>query len=224
MSWCVEVGASYGGECNPTDSLVRDGWNALLIEADRGKYDELSGRYAAFPNTKCHHGKITPYNAVGLLREHRVPTDFELLVLDIDCYDYEVLDALLTLGYRPKKICAEINEKIPLPIQFKVLYGPGVAWDVGHFYGMSPASFNELCKRHGYGIVSADANNMLAEDGGSDAFDDAYHAWVLPYAKAANFNQDVVHWHDLPTADAIEAIKKFYAEKGKGEELYTLCA
>jgi hypothetical protein len=62
---------------------------------------------------------VTPNNVVSLLLANDTPKEFAFLNLDLDGYDYFVLEQILT-HYRPKLICKEINEKIPPPIKFSV--------------------------------------------------------------------------------------------------------
>jgi hypothetical protein len=68
---------------------------------------------------------------------------------DIDSYDYYLLSEILTL-YRPQLICTEINEKIPTPIKFKVMYSHKPKYDhtrVGnYFFGMSISALGDIVK------------------------------------------------------------------------------
>jgi hypothetical protein len=88
------------------------------------------------------------------------PEDFGVLTIDIDGYDYFVLDALLAV-YRPVLVCAETNEKIPPPLRFTVLYSDQYSWDVSHFYGQSISQVGVHCERDGYAIVELEYNNVF---------------------------------------------------------------
>jgi hypothetical protein len=103
---------------------------------------------------------VTPLNVLDLLSAYEVPKDFEFLNLDIDGYDYFVLEQMLET-YRPKLICAEINEKIPPPIKFTVRWNPSYSWAADHFYGQSISQLEALATRHRYAIIELHYNNVF---------------------------------------------------------------
>jgi hypothetical protein len=103
---------------------------------------------------------VTPDNVVQTLRGHGTPADFAFLNLDIDGYDHFVLAALLE-EFRPALICAEINESIPPPVKFTVLYDPAYVWAEDHFYGQSLSKLDELAGACGYALVELDYNNAF---------------------------------------------------------------
>jgi len=72
--------------------------------------------------------------------------------IDIDGYDYFVLDELLS-AFRPAIICAEINEVIPPPIKFTVKWHPSYVWGENHFFGQSICQLNLLCEKYDYALV-----------------------------------------------------------------------
>jgi len=88
------------------------------------------------------------------------PRDFALLNLDIDGYDFFVLDELLS-DFRPSLICVEINENIPPPVQFTVKYDTNHVWVGDHFHGQSISKCYELCKKYDYEIVELHYNNLF---------------------------------------------------------------
>ena len=50
-----------------------------------------------------------PDNIVQLFREFRVKTHFDLLSVDMDSYDWFMLERILEAGYKPRVIVVEIN-------------------------------------------------------------------------------------------------------------------
>jgi hypothetical protein len=95
-----------------------------------------------------------------LLAAAQTPAEFAFLSLDIDGFDYFVLESILS-QYRPALICAEINEKIPPPIRFTVLYSDDYEWDLSLFYGQSIAQLDVLRARHDYALVQLEYNNAF---------------------------------------------------------------
>ena len=50
-----------------------------------------------------------PDNIVQLFREFQVKTHFDLLSVDMDSYDWFILERILEAGYKPRVIVVEIN-------------------------------------------------------------------------------------------------------------------
>lgn len=80
--------------------------------------------------------------------------------LDRDGYDYFVLEAILQ-KFRPSSIITEVNEKIPPPLEFTVLFDEEYSWDVNHFFGQSISQLKKLCDLHNYTIVNLEYNNAF---------------------------------------------------------------
>jgi hypothetical protein len=119
--WCVEFGAWDGVYLSNTFALVERGWNAIYIEGDVEKFQDLLG-------TAAKHPRIVPLNQFvsrnkgdahcldQLLQGTPIPQDFDLLSIDIDSYDLEIWETLS--HYQPKIVVIEINSSVP----------PGIVW------------------------------------------------------------------------------------------------
>ena len=125
--YCVDIAASDGITMSNTLFLYKENWGGIAVEYNSGKFAKLSNSYKRFENVNLIKTKITPDNVVYVLKSCLAPKNFTFLNLDIDGYDYYVLDKLLS-KYRPMLICAEINEKIPPPIKFTVKYNMNYFW------------------------------------------------------------------------------------------------
>lgn len=84
--------------------------------------------------------------------------------LDIDSYDLFVLEAIFEGGFRPRLVSMEINEKIPPPLDFTVLFDEEHFWLGDHFYGCSLVAANNLMARHDYGLFELKLNNAIFVD------------------------------------------------------------
>lgn len=155
----VDIGAGDGIKGSNTYALFRAGWHGLGVEGDENRARRLARAYKNFEGVAAVRSQVTPANVVQLLRSHGVETDFGVLSLDIDSYDYWVLDALLA-SFRPRLVVTEINEKIPPPVKFVVKYDPDFRLQ-HHFFGYSIASLEELCARHGYALIALEYNNAF---------------------------------------------------------------
>lgn len=156
----VDIGAGDGATKSNTAKLAKNGWNGLDLEASTKSAEEFSKLYKEYPLVKFHLGKVTPLNVNQLLKAYNIPKDFGVLSLDIDGYDYFVLEALLQ-EHRPSIIITEINEKIPPPLEFTVLFDEKHSWEYNHFYGQSICKLKKLCDEHNYAIVHLEYNNAF---------------------------------------------------------------
>lgn len=149
---CVDIAASDGVNQSNTLFLYERGWTGLAVECESDKFAILASYYRRFPGVNLYRGKVFPHNVVSLLQACQLPKNFSFLNLDIDSYDYFVLNELLSV-YRPQLICAEINENVPPPIRFSVKYASDQAWAGDHFFGQSLSQLYLLCKKYKYCIV-----------------------------------------------------------------------
>lgn len=155
----VDVGASDGIEMSNTYFLAQNNWNGLCVEYNPIKYESLINNYKEFHNIRYSNRKVTPNTILDILTNN-TPNIFDFLNLDIDGYDYHILDKLLT-KYTPKIICTEINEKIPPPIKFTVSYSDTYTWNDAPFFGQSIEMVQDLCNNHNYSIVNVEYNNVF---------------------------------------------------------------
>lgn len=150
---CVDIGAYDGLNYSHTFPFFQQGWTGLAGECDPSRFSRLAHIYRMFEDVSLSRQKITPGKVCALLNSAGIPQNFELLSIDIDSYDYYVLEALLS-KYRPTVICAEINEVIPPPVRFSVNYDIDFSFSLNdRFYGQSLAMLDVLCQRHNYVMV-----------------------------------------------------------------------
>jgi hypothetical protein len=148
--WCVEFGAWDGLTITNTRNLIESqGYSAVLIEADRRKFQNLQKNYSQMDKV------ITIGQFVGFTEEDNldhilsatpIPLDFDLLSIDIDGNDYYVWQSIVK--YRPKVIVIEFNPTIPTNIKFVQPSNPSTK------QGASLLSLVELAKEKGYELVS----------------------------------------------------------------------
>lgn len=158
--FCVDIGASDGVSMSNTCLLFSNGYKGLAVEYDSGNFSRLASAYKNFKEVNLSKCKVTPRNVVDLLNGNLVPKQFAFLNLDIDSYDYFVLDEILG-SFRPSLVCVEINEKIPPPLKFTVLYDPNHTWEGDHFYGCSISQLHLLCIKHNYALAYLHYNNAF---------------------------------------------------------------
>lgn len=223
---CVDIGAFDGVNHSNTFALMQAGWSGLQVEYDRNRFASLAHTYRAFEQASLARLKVTPDNVCALLQSHGIPTDFDFLSLDIDSYDYYVLEALLG-QYRPTLIMAEVNEVIPLPVKFAVKYDPELSFDVStRFYGQSLAQLQSLCARYDYAVLDMYYMDVFMIDaryveGGAPNLTEIYQRGFLsrprpPYY--ADYPFDVEALLQASPEQAVELVKQgFSAYSGRFE-------
>ena len=151
-NWCVEFGAWDGKHLSNTFTLVERGWNAIYIEGETDRYNDLLITTKEYP-------KIIPVNAFvarftsdpssldAILSKTNIPSDFVLLSIDIDSYDCEVWESLK--NYKPMVVVIEINSSVP----------PGIVWR--HTRNTPLNTFTATCNvgtKKGYTLVCHTGN------------------------------------------------------------------
>lgn len=218
----VDIGAGDGVKSSNTYALFRRGWSGLSIEGDRDRAFRLAQHYRGFEGVKALSARVTPSNVGGILRAHSIERDFSLLSLDIDSYDYWVLDALLG-EFRPRLVVSEINEKIPPPIKLSVKFAPDFQMS-HHFYGYSIACLEDLCARHSYALVGLEYNNVFlapTETPGINALTPA-EAYRIGYLERPDRrrrfpqNADMEALYSMSPTAALSFLEEFYTRR-RGE-------
>lgn len=218
--FCVDIAASNGVSYSSTLPLFRRGWTGLAVELNSRQFSQLAYVYSSFKGVALANVKVTPVNVAALLSAHSIPSEFELLNLDIDSYDLRVLVAILENGYRPKVITMEINEKIPPGVAFEVVYHEDLQWREDHFYGCSITAAHRELAQQGYKLVDLTFCNALfipVELGSNLEEIDPCLAYVEGYRNAPGrkelfpWNTTVEHWQSLTPKFLVEEIKNFFA-------------
>lgn len=159
MNWCVEFGAWDGVFNSNTFNLIKNhNYKAVLIEGSQTKFKDLQANMKAFPVSTLNHfvGFSSDTKLDALLANTEIPTDFDLLVVDIDGNDYHVWKDVQ--AYRPKLVVVEYNPTIPDEVEFIQEKENHLNW------GSSLLSITQLAKTKGYELVTTTLNNAFYVD------------------------------------------------------------
>ncbi len=116
---CCEFGAWDGKFLSNTCNLITNhNYEAILIEADKKKFDELN---VNFPDKKIIKiNKFVNFSGKNsldnILENNSFNKDFDFLSIDIDGCDYWIFESLSK--FTPKIICIEFNPSIPNTVEF----------------------------------------------------------------------------------------------------------
>lgn len=110
--WCCEFGAWDGKHLSNTYNLIKNkNWKSVLIESDEQKFKNLQTTQSEHPdNIIAVHSMVHYLPGVGetlddILSKTAIPTDFEVLSIDVDGPDYHIWKSLEK--YKPKIVIIE---------------------------------------------------------------------------------------------------------------------
>lgn len=215
--FCIDIAAGNGQTMSNTLFLFEQGWSGLSVEMDGDLFKSLAALHAAFPGSTLFRARVNPNNVGTFLHAADTPAQPGFLSLDIDGYDFEVLDAIMC-NYQPALICAEINEKIPPPLRFTVKYSPAYVWAGDHFYGQSICQLELLCARYNYSIVELEYNNaFLMPSGTAPRNLSAEDAYRIGYYERPDrrqrfpWNEDMEPLQLLEPAAAVDYVTRVFS-------------
>jgi hypothetical protein len=155
--YCVEFGAwdgKYLSNCHTL--LTAGGWGGAMIEANAGKFAELTETYRGFPAVKTINRLVDfegPNSLDAILVEAGAPRSFGLLSIDVDGNDYHIWNSLS--AFTPELVVIEFNPTIPND----VLFVQDASFDVNH--GASLLALVVLGKEKGYELAATTQTNGL---------------------------------------------------------------
>lgn len=139
--FCVEFRAHDGNAGSNTKLFRLQGWGALLLD-----------RTFEIPSLSLYKEYVTAENINKLFEKYNVPSEFNLLSIDIDYNDFYVWKAI-DEKYRPAVVVIEFNGT-HLPTEDKVVkYHPFYSGDGTNYYGASILAFYRLGRSKGYSLI-----------------------------------------------------------------------
>lgn len=202
----VEIGSntddSHIGipENNSTNLIMYHGWNGLIIDADKTAVDTTIHFFARSKNTKHNHWQdrkskkndesnyicpmvkhkyITSENINSYLAENKIPSEIDLLSIDIDGMDYHVWKAMEITS--PRVVIIEFNQRFHF-LNSHIPSNNGTTDDefkytfkeLGNDNGCSLHSLVSLAEEKNYRLVAVSSSGFnaifLRNDLGHDYF------------------------------------------------------
>ena len=155
----VEIGSGKSGG-NAAGLAHECGWSGLLIELSERSVELARAKFAANRGVTAVAARVTPENVNALLASHGFDHDVDVLSIDIDSYDYWILEALAAA---PRILVVEYNalfgpdRRVTIPLD-----QPLDATPKG-YGGASLSALTALAGRKGYRLVTC-------ENAGANAF------------------------------------------------------
>ena len=140
----VEFGTESGVECNTRILREVYNWDGLLMD---GSHENLQ--------INLRKEYITKDNITSLFEKYNVPSNINILSVDIDSNDFYILNQILK-RYTCDIIICEYNSSHS-PYEDKiVIYDENLVWDRSNYFGASLLSLTKLCNMYGYTLIYCD--------------------------------------------------------------------
>jgi hypothetical protein len=143
------------GSSNNTLNLLLAGWRGYWIEGSPACVASIHKRFAgavASGQLKAINEFIMKENINQLIAKLGVPSDLDLLSIDIDGNDYWVWKEIASLS--PRVVVMEYNSGFRPTHSVTIEYNPSHVWDGTNYFGASLAALTKLGSEKGYSLVA----------------------------------------------------------------------
>lgn len=192
-----EAGASGPQNINNSSVFLKNGFRALLCEADKNRCEEWNetgiGCFSII-NKQIDYGRK---GLEQILDELQAPFSLEVLFFDIDGGEYQLLEGMDS--YRPKLICVEYDNAYPLNIDY-------IPLRTRHEQQASSLAMFKLMRSKGYKYLKSFSHDHIFV---SDEFVNQYHDSIehkgIEYGDDLFFNESPGHLYQLNLVCANQA-------------------
>jgi hypothetical protein len=146
----VEFGARDGTQCNTRYLADHHGWRGLLLD---DHYEN--------PARALHREFVTAENINSLFTKYDVPTEFDLLSIDIDGNDLWVWNSI-EARWRPRVLVIEYNSSTGPSASLTIPYDEQFCWDGTTYFGSSLQALCALAEHRGYALIACDSRGVNA--------------------------------------------------------------
>jgi hypothetical protein len=173
------------GRTNNTLNLLMAGWKGYWIEGSAEDVERIEKRlesYIASGHLKALNAFITRENIEELIGRLGVPSDVDLVSIDIDGNDYWVWERIESLS--PRIVAIEYNATLRPTHSVVMPYNPKNVWDRTNYFGASLAALVKLGARKGYSLVGCNYTGVNAFFVRNDLLGDRF---LAPYTAEVHY-------------------------------------
>jgi hypothetical protein len=149
----VEIGSGSSGG-NAAVLAHECGWSGLMVDLVAANIADARKRFAGNRQLAFLAAEVTPDNINDLLAHHGYAGEVDLLSIDIDSYDYWVLDALTVTS--PRVLVLEYNALFGPERRVTIPLGQPLDATPKGYNGASLAALTALAGRKGYRLVACE--------------------------------------------------------------------
>jgi len=155
----VELGSGMNG--GNSGLLARElGWRGLMVERDPRRVQRCAEDFADGERVRCVCAEVTPENVDRLIAEHGLAGEVDVFSLDIDSFDYWVLEAMTAC--KPRLMVLEYNAGFGPEAAVTVPRDAPLAGAPKGYHGASLAALTRLAETRGHRLVACDPSGTNA--------------------------------------------------------------
>jgi len=158
----LEIGSGDGLE-NNTRLLLQTGWTGAWIDGSESCCSlagEVNKKFISNGNLKILNSLVTAENINQLINDLEVPSNIDVLSLDVDLNTYHVWEQLEKT--KAKIAIIEYNGFFPADSNWVAEYDPSGWWDGGINMGAALKPLVELSRKKGYQLIGCDLSGANA--------------------------------------------------------------
>jgi hypothetical protein len=148
----VEIGSGKSGG-NSAGLAHECGWSGLLVELSERSVDLARAKFAGNRGVTAVAARVTPANVNELLAQYGYGSDVDVLSIDIDSYDYWILEALTVT---PRILILEYNALFGAERRVTIPADQPLDGTPKGYNGASLAALTTLAGRKGYRLVTCE--------------------------------------------------------------------
>ncbi len=156
----VEFGVESGREGNCVYMADIAGWHGLFMDGDERFFTALARKYRAAARVHTAFALVTPENVEELFAAAGVPSEPDVLSIDVDGADYWIWEALE--DYRPRVVVVEYNSALDPRRRLVQPADHAGGWDGTDYFGASLGAMRALGERKGYRLAHAELSGVNA--------------------------------------------------------------
>jgi len=159
--WFVEFGGGLGVDGNCIFLADVLGWEGLFIEPAQHWHEALARKYAPNPRVRVLSDPVTPTNVEDLFARGEVPSEPDVLSIDVDGNDYWIWEAIE--NFRPRIVVIEYNPALDPARRLVQRLDPSPgAYDGSDDFGASLGALRALSEQKGYSFVHTELSGTNA--------------------------------------------------------------
>ena len=156
----VEFGVESGREGNCVYLADVAGWRGLFMDGDERFFTALQHKYRATERVCTTLAMVAPENVQELFDAAGVPSEPDVLSIDVDGADYWIWEAVEAC--RPRVVVVEYNSALDPSRRLVQPVDHEGGWDYTDYFGASLGAMRTLGERKGYRLAHTELSGVNA--------------------------------------------------------------